>query len=772
MNDATKAVFLSYAREDTDAARRIADALRSHGVEVWFDQSELRGGDAWDAKIRKQINDCTLFLPIISKHTQERGKGYFRLEWKLAVEQTHLMAEGMAFLAPVVVDDTPESGALVPPEFMRVQWTRLPGALPTPPFVEQVKRLLSGERGAAAKTAAGFAEARRPGSATPATAKTIPGWMWAVLAAVLVIVAAGIVLLRKPEPPAAAPVPMAAATPPAPAAPRVSDKSIAVLPFTNMSEDKENAFFTDGIHEDILTNLALIHELRVVSRTSVMPYRTTTKSIRQIAQELGVTYILEGSVQRSGNKVRVTGQLIHAASDEHVWAKAYDRDLTDVFAIQSELSQQIAAALKTALSPEEKVLLARRPTENPAAYDLYLRARDVRNREGISPAGTVHMISLLQNAVELDPAFAQAWGELAAACAFSYFTYMEGMDATLARAKAAIDRAVQLAPGDPSVIESEGTYYYYGYRDYTRANEFYEQLARLQPNAPVVFNSLALIQRRQGRWAQSLANSRRATELDPANLGYLRVLVDTLRSVRRWDEVLAVQRRMVALLPDNLFEAGKLTYLQFLADGSTAAADAFLARLSPEQLKSPRGLEMRKTWAAEIGNYAESSRLDRLQPYFEEDGDPHWQQALFAALALYAQGDQAAARARLGDFPAELRRQLEREPKNVQVEGQLAAMEFILGDPPEAMRCIDRAAEQLPESRDALDGTLFAGWRALLYDWTGDKERALAEYARLLRVPQPYLINVHEMKRQYSTLHGDPRFEALLNDPANNAPLF
>jgi hypothetical protein len=140
--DSNQAVFLSYAREDAAAAGRIADALRSHGVEVWFDQSELRGGDAWDAKIRKQINECMLFLPVISRTTQDRGKGYFRLEWKLAVEQTHLMAEGMAFLAPLVIDDTAESSAIVPPEFLRVQWTRLPGALPTPAFVEQVKRLL------------------------------------------------------------------------------------------------------------------------------------------------------------------------------------------------------------------------------------------------------------------------------------------------------------------------------------------------------------------------------------------------------------------------------------------------------------------------------------------------------------------------------------------------------------------------------------------------------------------------------------------------------
>ena len=273
---ATHAVFLSYAREDTDAARRIAEALRSAGLEVWFDQNELRGGDAWDAKIRKQINDCTLFLPIISAHTQERGKGYFRLEWKLAVEQTHLMAEGMAFLAPVVIDGTAESGAVVPPEFMKVQWTRLPGALPTPQLVEQVRTLLE-------KPAGAHPPSRPPappgGAASPAK-RAAPRWSYGALVAIVVGIATAVLVSRKPAPPPGAETAVAAPAGPAAVAPKAGDKSIAVLPFENRSEDKANAYFTDGIHEDILTNLAHIAELRVVSRTSVMEYRGTTKKIR------------------------------------------------------------------------------------------------------------------------------------------------------------------------------------------------------------------------------------------------------------------------------------------------------------------------------------------------------------------------------------------------------------------------------------------------------------------------------------------------------------
>ncbi|MBI2813201.1 MAG: TIR domain-containing protein [Opitutae bacterium] len=290
------AVFLSYAREDTDAARRIAEALRGFGVEVWLDQAELRGGDQWDAKIKKQIRECALFLAVVSAHTQERAEGYFRREWKLAVERTQDMAAGTVFLVPVVVDDTREAEALVPEEFMRVQWTRLPGALPTPQFVAQVKSLLGNRRKPALKPdlprpptlppqfkqSAQKTEDREQrtedGRAGPKPA--VPGWMWGVAAAVLVTVGVGVVLLRQPSAPASpAPASVLPDRPEpaerAPARPAAADKSIAVLPFANMSADKENDFLADGIHEDVLTSLAKIRDLKVISRTSVLAYRDT-----------------------------------------------------------------------------------------------------------------------------------------------------------------------------------------------------------------------------------------------------------------------------------------------------------------------------------------------------------------------------------------------------------------------------------------------------------------------------------------------------------------
>jgi TolB-like protein len=371
-SDPPHAVFLSYSRDDTKAARGIADALRAFGLEVWFDQNELRGGDVWDQKIRRQIKECALFLPIISASTQARGEGYFRREWKLAVERTNDMAAGLAFIVPVVVDETAENEAAVPEEFLRYQWTRLPPEVPLSQFAEQVRRLLETPRRPSMEAGSLRPDRRDENASSPGTGQSGRRLLPIVAVGLVVLaVATSSYLLRNPAPapPPASSNVMSVATP-------ASAKSIAVLPFANMSEDRDgNAFFSDGIHEDILTNLALIRELHVVSRTSVLQYRVTTKPIRQIARELGVAYILEGSVRRAGHTVRVTGQLIDARTDEHVWAKSYDRDLSDVFAIQSELAQAIATALQAALSPQEKTLIGRRPTDNPAAYDRYLKAR-------------------------------------------------------------------------------------------------------------------------------------------------------------------------------------------------------------------------------------------------------------------------------------------------------------------------------------------------------------------------------------------------------------
>ena len=769
------AVFLSYSREDSEVARRLADALRAFGMEVWFDQNELRGGDAWDAKIRTQIRTCALFVAIISARTQARGEGYFRREWKIAVERTHDMAAGVPFLLPVAIDDTAESAALVPDEFMRVQWTRLAHGVPTPAFVEQVRRLLSKEQDVARVSRPVKAEST--GQETRAAKKSgLPGWMWGGAAAILVGVIVALLVTRRPgEPPTAvaAPASKAAAAEAAPVLPAVSDKSIAVLPFENMSEDKDNnAFFADGIHEDLLTNLALIPELKVISRTSVMQYRGTTKTTRQIGGELGVAYVLEGSVRRAGTKVRVTGQLINTRTDEHVWAKSYDRDITDIFAIQAALSQEIASALSAAISPQTQKFITRRPTDNPAAYDLYLKARDVSNRSPISSVPALReQETLFKNAVQLDPNFAAAWGELSRVEALFVFWGIDASPARLAEADAAIAQAIRIAPDAPEVIEALGTYAYYAYRDYARATEQYEKLAKLQPNNPIVYSSLGLIERRQGRWTESLTHFRRAVELDPANIGVERNLLQIAQFGRHWDEVRAAHQRLIALMPDQLREQLDAADGEFIATGSLAAADALLARLTPAQRESPIALLFRKGWAVNRGDLPEFKRLDPLLPSLESES-PIVYSDISAAQAYIAAGDPAVARTRVAASLAEWKTRLANEPTNAIATSVMGQMELVMGHPGEALRLCRKAADMIPESHDAVDGPVYRYNLAGVYAMNGDKDQAIAELSHLLLIPTLYPVAQIRTDPAFAKLHGDPRFQALLADPKNNAPLF
>jgi TolB-like protein len=535
-----------------------------------------------------------------------------------------------------------------------------------------------------------------------------------------------------------------------------------------MSEEKDSAFFTDGMQEDILTNLALVKQLRVVSRTSVMQYRNTTKSIRQIAQELGVAYILEGSVRRVGNKVRVTGQLIRAATDEHVWAKAYDRDLTDVFSIQSELSQAIAGALSAALSPQEKSLLERRPTDNLAAYDLYTKGRELRLS---SPNGQGESIPLFEQAVSLDPNFAGAWAQLGSAHAQQYFNEADHSDDRLARAKRAIDAAVRLAPNDPEVIEMLGDYYYYGYRDYARASEQYQRLAVLRPNDAAVFGSLGFIHRRQARWGEALAELRRALALEPRNMRYARTLFQLALGLNLYDEALAVQKQVVALHPDSGFDRGQLALVPFLATGSTQEVRELVAKFELGPKTAPENVYGAKLLMRGIGDWEASVKYDRVLRYYDGFEEPHWQQDVVAAVVLWGAGDQAGSRAQAESAIPAGRVEIQQKPSATSLSVLSFAM-LLTGRNEEALRLAAASRDLIPEAKDAVTGPQGSLSYAQVLAWTGDKDRALAELARLLRTPFGENIYVARVSPGWWPLHGDPRFEALVHDEKNNAPLF
>jgi TolB-like protein len=366
------AVFLSYASQDAEAAARICEALRAAGIEVWLDQSDLRGGDAWDRRIRKQIHGCALFVPVISANTQMRLEGYFRLEWRLAVERTHLMADDTPFLIPVVIDGTTDATARVPDQFRAVQWTRLSLGETSPAFVERVSRLLSPE------SAHAPTQIRSPAAAEPHPA--------------------GAPRLARESSREAREA----------AAPAVAEKpSIVVLPFNNMSGDPEQEYFSDGITEDIITDLSKVSGLTVIARNTAFTYKGKPIEVGEVSRKLGVTFILEGSVRKAGSRVRVTGQLVNCNNGAHVWADRYDRDLTDIFAIQDDIAHAIVEQLKVQLLPQEKKSIAQAPTDNVEAYTYYLRGRQFFHRHSRSYLQLArHMFT---KAVELDPRYARAY---------------------------------------------------------------------------------------------------------------------------------------------------------------------------------------------------------------------------------------------------------------------------------------------------------------------------------------------------------------------------
>jgi TolB-like protein/Tfp pilus assembly protein PilF len=559
MSDASRAVFLSYARDDVAAARRIAEALRASGLEVWFDENELRGGDAWDAKIRRQIDDCSLFVAIISSHTQERHKGYFRLEWKLAVDETGMLAEGVPFIVPVVIDETRESAALVPAEFMKVQWTRLPGALPTPQFVEQIGRLLRGERHDMIVERSGKSAAREP---LAASRPALPKWVWGAVAAVLVGGVALYLATQRPDPAAA----HAQAAPHAteePAAPIEAADSVAVLAFADLSEARNGEYFSDGISEELLNVLAKVPGLKVAARTSSFYFKGKNLPIPEIASKLDVGYVVEGSVQRAGNRVKVTAQLIKA-DGFHVWSDTFTRDVKDVFALQEEIARLIATNLQLKLGAGAGTASA----TDPRTVDLYLRAREAlrqRTNDGLEEAER-----LLKQALEIQPDFARAHATLADVWMLQWNNqeligeFGQRNSPRLARIRAEIDAALELDPGLAEAHASLGALYLEEWKFPQAAAEL-RRATVLNPSYASAHQWLARALVADGRLDEALAEGQIAATLDPLSHRIQDNLSSFLNMAGRTEEALVVIERALAIKPDSdqalAFKAGYLDRL-------------------------------------------------------------------------------------------------------------------------------------------------------------------------------------------------------------------
>jgi TolB-like protein len=547
------AVFISYASQDAEAAGRICEALRAAGIEVWFDQSELRGGDAWDQSIRKQIKTCALFLPVISRNTHDRDEGYFRLEWKLAVDRCHLMATDKAFLLPVVIDDTRDDDERVPERFRDVQWTRMPGGAPPMTFVERVRRLLAGEL-SQEPTATALAAAR-VSAATTSGKPVVASWRSkaALLATIAVVVAlaylvANRLVLSKRGAEAVAVPGSAAQSAPATAF-NPPPHSIAVLPFVNMSGDKAQEYFSEGLTEELLNSLSRINELQVAARTSSFSFQGEHPDIATVAHRLNVAAVLEGSVRRSTHTIRITAQLVSGITGFHLWSQTYDRDVADALKLQTEIAVAVASALKIQLLGDEATMIEVGGTHNPAAFDAYLRATkiywDAENEENNEAA-----IAIYSEAISLDPDYALAYAarSLAFVFASALATTPPAVRAAIEKAYADATKAIALAPN-----LSEGHLALAGvYEDrleFKRATEEYERALTLAPGNARILRTYGQIAVFMGHSGAGLTALRRAVALDPLNPVSRVMLGFGLYNLRRYDEAVEALKDAQALVP-------------------------------------------------------------------------------------------------------------------------------------------------------------------------------------------------------------------------------
>ena len=556
MAEPSNAVFLSYASQDAEAAQKIAEALRAGGIEVFLDQSELRGGDAWDRKIRHEIHDCALFIPIVSQHTQERLEGYFRHEWKLATERTHHMADEKAFLVPVVIDSTSDRDAIVPDFFRAMQWTRLPGGDTPPAFVERVRRLLSAEPSTTIRASVPPREhAPRPSRSK----RVLPMALAGVIAVALLVVLGyfGLERLRGSRP-------------------SVQGESIAVLPLTNESGDAKEQYFSDGISEDLITALGQFPGLKVIGRSSSFQFRDSKEDGRSIGAKLSVAHLLEGSVRKSGEIIRVSAELIDTADGTMQWSEHYDRPYQDLFALQDEITRAVAGALRTKLLPGEHAAAQseRPPGGSLEAYNAFLQGQFYFPRA--TEADFRKAIEFFTQATELDPRYALAWSELSRTWSGLGEQFLEGAPAQEAYAKgrAAADRALSLSPELAAAHMARGYVLLAADFDWHGAEAEYRRAMELAPNDGYAKFSLGNQHAAFGDVEQAIALTREALATEPLRANWYTWLAAYLSGLNRLDEAERAIRRAIELQPGAVGIHEQLTVIKIQRRDAQAALAA------------------------------------------------------------------------------------------------------------------------------------------------------------------------------------------------------
>ncbi len=549
----------------------------------------------------------------------------------------------------------------------------------------------------------------------------------------------------------------------------ISQKSIAVLPFENLSEDKANAYFADGIQDEILTRLSKIADLKVISRASTQHYKSAPENLREIARQLGVAHILEGRVQKSGDAVRVNVQLIKAANDSHLWADTFDRKLTDIFSVESEVAKAIADQLQVHLSGREEEVIAAKPTDNPEAYDAYLRGLAYTLKAGYSPTDALGAQKYLREAVRLDPKFALGWALLSYFDSLGYLsTTLQPTVALREEARQAAETALTLQPNLGEAILAKGFYHYACRKDYDTAVRYFEQARQLLPNSSLILESLAVLERRRGHWDRSESYFNRAERLDPHNVSLLTQHALSYVCLRRFPEALRKLDQVLIITPDDVaIIALKASIAQ--AEGDLPRAAALLAPLHPTA----------NELATQVYQAILERRSAQIIPRLKEmlaKPDPalgyfNGELRFYLGWAQEVAGDHAAAQESWRQARSELEPFLKEQPENYSLIGTLSLTNMGVGEKAAAFALAEQAMAAVPIEKDAVFGPIPIEILARVAAQMGEPDRAIAALQKLLSIPYagafpagpltPALLRLDPM---FDPLRNDPRFQKLCSD--------
>ncbi len=552
----------------------------------------------------------------------------------------------------------------------------------------------------------------------------------------------------------------------------VPAKSIAVLPFENLSEEKANAFFADGVQDEVLTDLARIADLKVISRTSVMHYKSgIARNLREIGEQLGVAHVLEGSVQRSGNRVRVNAQVVDARTDRHLWGQTYDRDLADVFAIQSEIAKTIADQLQAKLSPREKTAIERPPTSDINAFDLYTRAKDLMvtaNASNTGKADLLQVIDLLNQAVARDPSFFQAYCRLAETHDSLYVFGFDHTSARLALADAAIEAASRLRPNDGETHLARARNIYQGYLDYDGALAELELARQALPNDSRVFELMGFIQRSQpGRYEESTRTLERALELDPRNVLVLQQLAAfNYPRLRRYADAKSAWDRLLAIIPGDATAKADRAMVDFEWKGDTRPLHQTIDSIratNPAAVQSIADRWLDCALAERDATAANNALIASGEnPINLASENVHFNRPFIEGDIARMTNDEAKARSAFTAARAEQEKIVQAQPNYGPALCVLGLIDAGLGRKEEALREGRRAVELLPVEKNAPNGVDIVKYLAMTAAWVGDKDLACEQLAIAIRGPTNLSYGQLKLMPLWDPLRGDPRFERIV----------